>query len=93
VLGQMTQQLNIVDRVKDEMVSLVTQGFDDVWRGENADAFKQKVQSSSAPKCQHISEMARGMQNGILQAADVIQRADQRANQLVSDLASQYAQI
>ncbi|MBZ0307127.1 MAG: hypothetical protein K8I82_13740 [Anaerolineae bacterium] len=94
VLSEITKQLNRVqNEVLNEAQRWVTQGFDDIWRGEDADQFKEKVQKLAVPDLQDIIQVVTNTHNGLQNAADIIVRADQKAYQAVSDLAGLYAKI
>jgi uncharacterized protein YukE len=94
VLSEITKQVNRVqNEVLNEMMKMVTSGFDDVWRGEDANAFKEKVQKIASPKATDIISFVTKVGNGLKQAGDIIQGADKKATQIVGDIASEFSKI
>jgi uncharacterized protein YukE len=94
VLDEITKQLNIVqNEVIEGMTRFVTQGFDDIWRGEDADQFKQKVMRLAVPNGQEIVNVVSRTHTALNRAAESIEAADQKANQMVSDLQNTFSRI
>lgn len=94
VLSEITKQINRVqNEVLQEMTKMVTVGFDDIWRGEDADQFKEKILKMAVPQAESIVGICSSTSTGLQQAMDIIQGADKKVNQIVSDLASEYAKI
>lgn len=94
VLSEVTKQINRVqNEVISEMQRWVTQGFDDIWRGEDADQFKEKVMKLMIPDLDKVVNVVTNTHNGLQEAAEIVVKADQSAYQMVSDLAGLYAKI
>ncbi len=94
VLSEITKQVNRVqNEVLQEMTKMVTSGFDDVWRGEDADQFKEKILKMAVPQAESIVGICTSTSTGLQQAMNIIQNADKKVNQIVGDLASEYAKI
>ena len=88
------QQLNKVqNEVINAMMSMVSSGFEEMWRGEDADQFKEKIKNAAVPKGNDIVSILGKVAGGLLQAGDIIQGADQKAGQIVSDIASEFSKI
>lgn len=87
ILGEVTKLMNRVQQeVIGEMTRIITQGFDDVWRGEDADAFKQKVQKAAVPPATNMVQYVGKLFQGVQRAAELIKRADTQASAVVDDL-------
>jgi uncharacterized protein YukE len=94
VISEIIKQIAKVQvDVLDEMKKFVMQGFDDIWRGEDADQFKEKVLKSAVPLAEYLVGITTNTSNGLNNAAQVITRADQKVNQMVSDLNSTFSKI
>ncbi len=94
VMSEITKQVNRVqNEVLGEMTKMVTSGFDDVWRGEDADQFKEKILKMAVPQAEGIIGIVTHTNSGLQKAMDLIDNADKKVNQIVSDLASEYAKI
>ncbi len=94
VLSEITKQVNRVQsEVLNEMTKMVSSGFDDFWRGEDADQFKEKILKMAVPKAQDIVGIVGKVGGGIKQASDIIQNADKKATQIVGDIASEFSKI
>lgn len=88
------QQMNKVqNEVINAMMSMVSAGFDEVWRGEDADQFKEKIKNIATPKANDIVGILGKVLGGINQAGDIIQGADKKATQIVGDIASEFSKI
>jgi len=89
-----TQQTNKVqNEVINAMMSMIGGGFDEVWRGEDADQFKEKIKNIATPKANDIVGILGKVMGGISQAGDIIQGADKKATQIVGDIASEFSKI
>jgi uncharacterized protein YukE len=94
VLSEVTKQVNRVqNEVLNEMTKMISGPFDEIWRGEDADQFKEKIQKMAVPKAENILGVVGGIGNGIKQAINIIQSADKKANQIVGDIASEFSKI
>lgn len=94
VLSEITKQMNRVqNEVLNEMTKMISGPFDEIWRGEDADQFKEKIQKIAIPKATDIISIITKMGNGLKQAGDIIQGADKKATQIVSDIASEFSKI
>jgi len=94
VLSEITKQMNRVqNEVLNEMTKMISGPFDEIWRGEDADQFKEKIQKIATPKATDIISIITKMGNGLKQAGDIIQGADKKATQIVSDIASEFSKI
>lgn len=94
VLSEITKQINRVqNEVLNELTKMITSGFDDVWRGEDADQFKEKIKNIATPKTSDIISFVTKVGNGLKQAGDIIQGADKKATQIVGDIASEFSKI
>ena len=94
VLSEITKQMNKVqNEVINAMTSMIGGGFDEIWRGEDADQFKEKIKNAATPKASSIFDILGKVMGGLKQAGDIIQNADKKANQVVSDIASEFSKI
>lgn len=86
VLSQLTQQLNIVHTSGlDPMAKIVeTVSGGTIWKGEGANAFVDEVSHLMIPGVGRVGEHITHMSRNVQAARDVIERADQEVNQLVS---------
>lgn len=94
VLNEVNKQTNRVQQeVMEQMQKYITQGFDDIWRGEDAEQFKEKVSRMAIPQAQSVIGITTGTHDGLIRAAEVVTRADQQVAQLVSDLNNKFSSI
>lgn len=94
VLSEVTKQVNRVEQeILEQARNLITQGFDDVWRGEDAEQFKEKVNNQAIRQAEGVIQITVGTHDGLVRAADVITRADQQVAQMVSDLNNTFSHI
>lgn len=94
VMSEITKQVNRVqNEVVNEMMKMVSGPFDEIWRGEDANQFKEKVQKIAAPRGTDIVSILTKIGNGLKQAGDIIQGADKKATQIVGDIASEFSKI
>jgi hypothetical protein len=88
------QNMNKVqNEVLNAMMSMVGAGFDEIWRGEDADQFKEKIKNAASPKASSIIGVLGKVIGGLSQAGDIIQGADTKATQIVGDIASEFSKI
>lgn len=94
VINEITKAIN---RVQNEVISeaskFLSSVTDAVWKGEDADAFKAEVAKMILPGLNDMTAMGKKLIGGFEQAADVIQKADQRVDQIVGDLNSLFGKI
>lgn len=85
VISQMTKQLNIVEEQTFNpmraMIQAVTGG---IWRGEGANAFVDEISSLMIPGVGRVMEQISQTTSNIQCAVDVIDRADDEVNRLVT---------
>ena len=94
VLNEVNKQMNRVqNEVLNEMTKMIGAGFDDIWRGEDADQFKEKIKNIASPKATDIIGVLTKVTAGLQQAGDIIQGADKKATQIVGDIASEFSKI
>jgi len=94
VMSEITKQLNRVqNEVLNEMTKMISGPFDEIWRGEDADQFKEKIQKIATPKATDIISILGKVGNGLKQAGSIIEGADKKATQIVSDIASEFSKI
>ena len=72
---------------------MISAGFDEVWRGEDADQFKEKIKNIASPKASSIIDILGKVMGGLKQAGDIIHGADTKATQIVGDIASEFSKI
>jgi len=88
------QQMNKVqNEVLNAMMSMIGGGFDEVWRGEDADQFKEKIRNIASPKATDIIGVLGKVLGSLKQAGDIMQGADAKATQIVGDIASEFSKI
>jgi hypothetical protein len=94
VMGQFTQQLNVVAEQAlnplQSVVQIVTGG---AWRGVGADAFVQEVSSLAIPGVGIVGEQIRTFQNNLHRASEIMIQADNQANQAVQGLGDIFDKI
>src|SRR5215510_10266694 len=94
VLAEITKQMNKVqNEVVNELTKMISAGFDDAWRGEDADQFKEKIKNIAMPHTSSIVDIITKVAGGLKQAGDINPGADQKTNQLVSDIVSEFSKI
>jgi len=93
-VGEITRQVTRVQtEVVDQMTSHVTTGFDDMWRGEDADQFKEKVLKIMIPDTSSIVSFGGLFTKGIMEAAQKMQGADKAASGILGDLGGVFGKI
>ncbi|MFV9504537.1 MAG: hypothetical protein AB4911_08210 [Oscillochloridaceae bacterium umkhey_bin13] len=84
VLSQMNGQLQIVNEQAlnpaRQMIQAVVGG---IWRGNGADAFVNELSSLMIPGVGRVAEQITQMNNDIVHAREVIERADESIERLV----------
>lgn len=94
VLGQLTQQLNIVqDQALNPMKQMVQAVTDGIWVGEGANAFVEEVSSIGIPGVGQVMENINFMSSGIQFAMDVMDRADEDVNNKANAIADVFGAI
>jgi uncharacterized protein YukE len=87
VLGQLTQQFNIVqEQAFKPMQAMVQQVTDGVWVGKGADAFVEEVSSIMMPGVGKIGDGINVFSKNIQNAMDVMDRADEQVSGFVNSL-------
>jgi len=96
-LAEITTHINsIQQKVTQELENYLKQVIDGCWRGEDAEQFKSEIQSFVLPRLKEIADgggIIPRMHTGIENAAQVIERADQRMSQLVGNLNETFSKI
>jgi hypothetical protein len=94
VLSEITKQMNRVqNEIVNELAKMISGPFDEVWRGEDADQFKEKIKNIATPKTTSIVDIISKVAGGLKTAGDIIQGADKKATQIVGDIASEFSKI
>ena len=87
VLGQLTQQFNIIqEQAFSPMQAMVQQVTDGVWIGKGADAFVEEVSSIMMPGVGKIGDGINIFSKNIQNAMDVMDRADEQVSGFVNSL-------
>ena len=93
VLATIQQQINIVQQqVLEYLMNYVNQ-TDSMWRGDDADVFVAEFKGQVAPVLQQLVGATTNTYNGIQQAADRIDAADQKVANMVDDLVNDFTAI
>jgi WXG100 family type VII secretion target len=93
VLSVINQQINIVQQqVLDYLMNFINQ-TDQIWRGDDADVFVAEFKGQIAPALQQLVGATTNTHNGIRQAADCIDAADQKVRNMVDDLVNDFTAI
>lgn len=94
VLQVIQQQINrLQQEVMEEITNIIRSQLTDMWQGEDADEFAQRVEGQVLPVLDSLIGVVTHSHSGLQQAADIITRADQAASQMVSELNNQFANI
>ncbi len=94
VLGQIAQQINVLDDVvRAPIQAMVNEVVGGVWTGRGADAFVQECSNLFIPETQGIMESCNIMATSINRAADVMDQADKQARGMVEGLAGVFQGI
>lgn len=87
VLGQLTQQFNVVqEQAFSPMQAMVQQVTDGVWVGKGADAFVEEVSSIMMPGVGKIGDGINVFSKNIQNAIDVMDTADEQVSGFVNSL-------
>ena len=87
VLGQLTQQFNIIqEQAFSPMQAMVQQVTDGVWVGKGADAFVEEVSSIMMPGVGKVGDGINIFSKNIQNAMDVMDRADEQVSGFVNSL-------
>lgn len=94
VIGQITQQLNVVEnQVQARLKSYVQEVLGGVWTGQGADRFVETVNSDVMNMLNGITEQVTNTRNSITQALDIMDQADQQVRSLVENLIDVFQSI
>ncbi|MAT99798.1 MAG: hypothetical protein CL608_21875 [Anaerolineaceae bacterium] len=94
VLSQLMQQFNVVqEQAYSPMQAMVQQVMDGVWVGKGADAFVEEVSSIMMPGVGKIGDGINVFSKNINNAIDVMDRADEQVNNMVSSLGDLFGGI
>ena len=94
ILNTIAQQLQrLIKEVNDPINSYINSIVDEVWEGEDADAFKAELQQVVKPTMEAVTNVTKRTHEGIVAASEVIDAADKRVSQLVDNLKSEFAKI
>jgi uncharacterized protein YukE len=87
VLGQLTQQFNVIqEQAFSPMQAMVQQVTDGVWVGKGADAFVEEVSSIMMPGVGKIGDGINVFSKNIQNAMDVMDRADEQVSGIINSL-------
>jgi hypothetical protein len=85
VLGQLTQQFNVVQEQALAPIRMIVQSVTDgMWKGDGADAFVQEVSSLMIPGVGKVGSNITSMNSKLQQARDIMDQADQAVSRIVS---------
>lgn len=94
VLGQLAQQLNIVqDQALSPMRQMVQAVTGGIWIGEGANAFVEEVSSIMIPGVGQVMDNISFMSSGIQFAMDTMDRADEAVSTKVNSLSDVFDAI
>jgi hypothetical protein len=98
VLNGIMNEINkAINKVQNEVVGeaskILGSVTDQVWKGEDANAFKQELGKVLIPELNDFIGMTNKLVSGFENAAQVIERADQKVSQVVGDLNNIFAKI
>lgn len=94
VLQVIQQQINrLQQEIMEEMTNIIRSQLTDMWKGEDADEFAERVERQVFPVLESLIGVVTQSHAGLQQAADIITRADSQATQMVAELNSQFANI
>ena len=94
VLSQLTQNLNVVqEQAYSPMQAMVQQVVGGMWIGRGADAFVEEVSSIMMPNVNRISDNITTTSRNIMNAMDVMDRADEQVNTAVNALGDLFGGI
>jgi uncharacterized protein YukE len=94
VLGQLTQQLNVVEEMAlSPMKMMVQQVTGGVWKGKGANAFVEEVSSLMIPGVGTVGQHIRMVSTNLKRASDIIDRADEQVNSLSKAIGDQFGSI
>jgi uncharacterized protein YukE len=94
VISEITKQVNVVENeITQEVQKYLNQVIDGAWKGPDAERFKQEVQGMVLPRLSNLTGICTKTVSGIDNAVQVVQQADQKVTQLVSDLNTTFSKI
>jgi hypothetical protein len=94
VMSQMMQQLNVVqEQAYSPMRAMVQEVTGGIWVGQGADAFVEEVQSLMMPNTNQIMQHITKNHQDLQRAIDVLDRADQQAQQKINALGEVFSGI
>lgn len=95
VIGQMLQQINLMDdQVLNPMQRLTQEvAGGSIWKGRGADKFVEEISGVATPQLQNIIQGISQYRGNIVDAANILDDADQQAARQFENLASTFEQI
>ncbi len=94
VMGQVTQQTNIVqEQVTNQINRMVQQTMDGIWIGKGADAFVEEMTSQVLPKLNQVVNHNTGMSSNIRRSMDIMGQADKAASSIAGNIADVFRSI
>lgn len=87
VLGQLTQQINVLDDiVRAPMQAMIGEVTGGAWVGQGADAFVNELTNMFIPGTDGLKAGVSGISAGIGNALDLLDEADSKAQGIVGDI-------
>jgi len=94
VMQQFTQQLNVVqEQAFNPMQQILQQVENGAWKGVGAEAFKEELSSLHMPGIGMIGDQGNNFLKNLMQASEIMTKADQEANQAVQSLGEVFGKI
>lgn len=90
----LSQQINVVrEAAAAPMQAAVAEVMNGVWRGVGADAFVEEVSNIEIPLVGAIGDEIETTQRNLQRAHDIMEEADQKANQAVRSIEETFRRI
>lgn len=94
VLSQLMQQFNVLEEmVRSPMQNMVNSLVDPVWKGDGANQFKEEVSSLFIPGVGAIGSQVKTVHGNLQRAVDVMDQADQKAQQIAQQVGDVFGAI
>jgi WXG100 family type VII secretion target len=93
VFSVIDQQIQRIEQMVLQAVLRHVTNLDEIWRGEDAEAFKAEFNGKFIPEVNRITGVTHNTKDSLMRALDRIDQADRQISSQIGDLVQEYARI